>query len=157
MSKVKSLLQKYQAVFYGEAWYGHHISKRIELLTPEIVFQKPKENLKSIAEILWHMTAWRKYIIQKLEGNSDFRIEMNTSFDWPDALETSHPSWGKIVDDFYQTQTKLEQILAQKEDSLLTQAVPGAKQFDYEFILEGIIQHDIYHLGQIVLIQKLLS
>jgi uncharacterized damage-inducible protein DinB len=54
------------------------------------------------------------------------------------------------------TQTKLVDVLQQQKDSLLVQTVPE-RTYNFRTLLYGIVQHDIYHLGQIAYITKLLK
>jgi len=41
-------------------------------------------------------------------------------------------------------------------DALLGKQVAD-REYNYRFLLNGIVQHDIYHLGQIAYVKKLLS
>ncbi len=41
-----------------------------------------------------------------------------------------------------------------QSDSILEDPVPG-RNHNFRFLIEGMIQHDIYHLGQIGLMAKL--
>ncbi|HWR32342.1 MAG TPA: hypothetical protein VN451_02355 [Chitinophagaceae bacterium] len=50
---------------------------------------------------------------------------------------------------------KMAEILNQKEDIFLKEMVPGRK-FNFHFMLNGLVQHNIYHAGQIAYLNKML-
>jgi len=55
------------------------------------------------------------------------------------------------------THKKIVELLNQKaDDSFLGDIVP-LREYNFRFMLNGLIQHNIYHLGQIAYLNKLLS
>lgn len=51
---------------------------------------------------------------------------------------------------------KIIAILETKEDAFLKEMVPS-REFNFRFMLNGLIQHNIYHLGQVAYVKKLLG
>ena len=51
---------------------------------------------------------------------------------------------------------KIVILLATKEESFLKDMIPGRK-FNFRFMMNGLIQHNIYHAGQIAYLKKLLA
>jgi hypothetical protein len=47
-------------------------------------------------------------------------------------------------------------LLRHKDDGFLSEMVDFRK-YNFRFLLNGLIQHNIYHLGQIAYVKKLLS
>jgi hypothetical protein len=47
-------------------------------------------------------------------------------------------------------------LLLQKDDSFLDEPVEYRK-YDFRFLLNGLIQHNLYHTGQIAYVNKLLD
>jgi uncharacterized damage-inducible protein DinB len=64
--------------------------------------------------------------------------------------------WQEGLQKLQQSQDELLRLLAQKDDALLEQNVSG-RTYNYRKLISGIIQHDIYHLGQIAFITKALK
>ena len=55
------------------------------------------------------------------------------------------------------THNKIIGILKQKtDDNYLGDIVP-LRKFNFRFMLYGLIQHNIYHLGQVAYVKKLLG
>jgi hypothetical protein len=75
--------------------------------------------------------------------------------DWREIDPKNH-TWEKGVDEFRKIHEKIIAILETKEDSFLKEIVPG-REFNFRFMLNGLIQHNIYHLGQIAYLKKLLT
>ncbi len=100
----------------------------------------------SIEELIRHMAAWRSYVTRKLQGDAEFELSDEDNFpkkqNWQEALQ--------LLDE---SQQNLMSALSKTPDSLLNEKVPG-RPFKYFTMLHGIIHHDLYHAGQIMLILK---
>lgn len=53
-------------------------------------------------------------------------------------------------------QSELIDVLQKEKDNRLIEIVPGRK-YNFRDLLYGIVQHDIYHIGQIAYLTKLLQ
>lgn len=92
-----------------------------------------------------------KFALEKLQGNELHDIEIDSANDWPKIRVDSKEEWEKLKRDLVSAQQKIYEFLEQKNDEYLEEIVPG-RDYDIAYLLRGIIQHDIYHLGQIGLI-----
>lgn len=100
----------------------------------------------SIEELIRHMTAWRKYVIKKLEGDERFEVDDATNFpEEHDLTEAIHR--------LDESQQQLLHALKNTSEEKLREKVPK-RPFTYFTMLHGIIHHDLYHAGQIMLILK---
>jgi len=150
--KIKSLIENLGTVYGKEPWYGDSI----KTIDPKKVFSKPKENAHCIAELLSHIIGWREFVFQKLLGNKDFDVDQDASFNWRLIDNNENTAWKNLLDALEKNQNEITKILESKDDSFLNEPVPG-RNFNMEFLVEGIIQHDIYHLGQISILKKLVQ
>jgi len=73
--------------------------------------------------------------------------------DWPPVHDVSEPAWRKTLEDFEQGHIQLRQSITQLTAERLGETVPG-KDYTVYVMLHGIIQHDLYHAGQIALLKK---
>jgi hypothetical protein len=60
------------------------------------------------------------------------------------------------MEDLKEITQQIVTVLETKNDAFLSETVRKRK-FNYRFMLNGLIQHNIYHLGQIAYISKLLK
>ncbi|MDQ3278575.1 MAG: hypothetical protein M3Q06_09625, partial [Bacteroidota bacterium] len=73
--------------------------------------------------------------------------------DWQDLDHTNTALWQEGLQKLKKAQAALLTILQQLEDSVLAQDV-RERDYNNRKLINGIIQHDIYHLGQIAFIVK---
>ncbi|NNE76601.1 MAG: DinB family protein [Pricia sp.] len=154
--KIKALLHSIRTSFQGKPWYGISVMEKLEAVDWNCVNDKPQGSSKSIAILLKHMINWRVLVLKKLEGNKQFDIEINSADDWPILHIDTEAEWNDLISELRETQEKLIQALTRHEDEFLALEVPG-RDYDFDFLLKGIIEHDIYHLGQIALIYSMVK
>ena len=74
--------------------------------------------------------------------------------DWREIDPSIH-GWEEGLSQFIATNQHIIALLKQKDDSFLKEIVDYRK-YNFRFLLRGLIQHHIYHAGQIAYIVKLL-
>ena len=151
-NRIDKLIFQFQNVFDGTPYYGDSIQSIIELIPYESA-NNSINNGHTIAQIIEHMLAWRLLAIEHLKGNVHYDIELGSDNDWTSLKITSQSEWIKLKQAFAQSHETLIELLKQKEDRWLSSKLEG-KVFSYNFLLKGIIQHDIYHIGQVNLLKN---
>ena len=149
----KELIELLEQTFDGNPWYGNSVIKNLEKIQdcdPNNSFKKGN----SIGQILEHMIAWRIFTIEKLKGNSEYLVEMNSKDDWNKEGNYSDTDCQRLIDKLKETQKELISLIKKKSsDAWLSEKVPGSK-YHFHYLLNGIIQHDIYHVGQIAILAR---
>lgn len=153
-NRLKKLIGILKESFDGYPWYGVSVMEKLEGIDWRNANTIPENGKKSIAHIVRHMISWRLLGVRKLLGDADFNIVLNSEFDWPDVQVDTEKKWIALISELQETQENLIRLLSSREDSFLDTKVPG-KEEDFEFLLYGISEHDIYHLGQIGLLYSL--
>jgi uncharacterized damage-inducible protein DinB len=146
MSRAKRISDLLRSTFEKNAWYGPAVMEVLADVTPEQA-TKNINGSNSIIELVGHMTAWRTFTIKKLEGDSEFDIE-NDEMNFPSSND-----WELTLQGIKESQNKLLLLLESISEEKISEMVPGRK-YNFQTLLHGVIQHDIYHLGQIQLIKK---
>lgn len=77
------------------------------------------------------------------------------SLDWR-SIDPQIHSWEKGLKEFDSVYKKIIKELKTKEDSFLDEKV-DYRSYNFQFLLNGLVEHTIYHLGQIAFIHKLLN
>jgi len=151
--QIEGLIKRLEIVYQGAPWYGNNILSSLQKLEADQVKTRVAPGKKSIAEILRHIVAWRQFLLEHLKGNDTYSIELNSEIDWPPVADLS---WQELLAELDNSQLEIIAKLKTKEDSWLKEIVKvGQHEFNFRFLVEGVIQHDIYHLGQINLLQTL--
>lgn len=73
--------------------------------------------------------------------------------DFPPVVNASPEAWQKAQDELFALNEKVCKAIAAFDDARLQEAVPG-RRYDYYFLLHGLVQHALYHGGQIALLKK---
>jgi uncharacterized damage-inducible protein DinB len=108
----------------------------------------PKSN--TIWEIVVHIIRWRENVLQRVQGQL-LRTPDNNYFE--KVTDPSEEAWARTLEELQRTQEKWVHYLSHlKVEEFSKRYAPNNMDY-YEHIL-GIVQHDAYHLGQIVLLSK---
>jgi len=73
--------------------------------------------------------------------------------DWPPVLDTSEAAWLKSVEELERVHRRLLEALSGFSADRLGETVPGAS-YSFYTMLHGLVQHDLYHAGQIAILKK---
>ncbi|MFK7983138.1 MAG: DinB family protein [Saprospiraceae bacterium] len=122
-------------------------------------FIKPLPDLHSVAEIISHLTTWQKETILKIETGKG-RLTDDSEENWYSNEKLKEKKWSTILNEYKTSLAKLIELLKTKEDSFLNEQYYDADfkgDFPYSFVINGMLHHNIYHLGQIGIIVKYLK
>jgi uncharacterized damage-inducible protein DinB len=145
--ELEKIIDNLETVFRGDAWHGPSVLEILNSLPPKVVDEKHGFSKRTISQLIYHLVAWRKFIIEKLNDNIHYSLE-NDEDNWGTPEMTSKENWLNLIQLFKDTQKQLVDILDEKNDDLLNKRVPG-EHYDFYKLLTGMIQHDTYHLGMI--------
>ena len=81
---------------------------------------------------------------------------MHGTEDWKDNIELIKIGWANLKKMLYESQTELISLFDRQDDSYLQNAFLDT-DYNFHYLIEGIIHHDLYHLGQIGITIKLLN
>ncbi len=149
-TEVENIQRLIQKTFNGSAWHGPAVFKIIQDIDEETAF-KSFDKIHSIAELVVHIINWRRFAIERLKGNHAYEILEKD--DWKEISNKGEGLWMDIKNRLLLSQDELVVELGKINDSKLSELV-DEKAYDYYTLLHGVIQHDIYHAGQISLLKK---
>lgn len=151
-SITKTLTTDLQGGYAGPNWIDISLKDTIDGVSAEKAFWQPPGNVHSIAAIVSHLITWRKGLIDVLEHKTDWEVDQETSFDTTAFGTSKEQRWSNIKAALENTQEQLLSLLKNAEP-VLEKTVPN-RSYSYRYFISGTIQHDTYHLGQIVLLVK---
>jgi hypothetical protein len=109
--------------------------------------------LNTVAALTYHINYYLAGLLSAFE-NGRLEISDAYSFDLP-PIE-GEADWERLVAAFLSNSEKFADAVEQLEDGILDQPFVDEKYGTFLRNIEGVIEHGYYHLGQIVLIRKLI-
>ncbi|MBK9107641.1 MAG: DUF1572 family protein [Saprospiraceae bacterium] len=111
-------------------------------------------DMNTIAVLMHHVSYYVTAQIEVLKGNP-LNAKDADSFDHPPIH--AQKDWDQMLDSIWRNVENLAQLIEVLPTSTLTQVFQNEKYGHYYRNLQGAIEHAHYHLGQIVLLKKLLK
>lgn len=146
-------------VQHGKTWIGSSYDHKLIAIDNNLVFERPIEHMHSIAEIISHLTLWRTEAILKIKTGTGSKTD-DCEENWLPNSKLKEKGWSAIKLAYDNTLTELITLLEDKDDTFLQQEYYDTDfkgHYDYRFLLNGMLHHDIYHLGQLGIIIKYLN
>jgi uncharacterized damage-inducible protein DinB len=154
MSEVQRILDQLERACEGNAWHGPSVRQLLNGVSARQAAAKSVPAGHSIWEIVLHMAAWQDVARRRLAR--EVIVDLPPQLDWPPIPDTSETAWRQALESFTQSKQQLHEAISQLDDHRLSDPVPG-KDYSVYVLLHGVIQHNLYHAGQIAVLKKLPS
>lgn len=153
MSETARLADQVRRAFEGDAWHGDSMLELLANVDAKTAAARPIKGAHSIWELLLHVAAWDDAVLRRVGGSA---VELSDRENFPPVNDTSDVAWRKAVEQVKQKHEALVKAVAAFPDSRLLESVPGKKEkyYDHFYLFSGIVQHELYHAGQIALLKK---
>jgi uncharacterized damage-inducible protein DinB len=144
MTQTQQIADSYRAVTTKDAWYGPSLGELLAQVTPEVATATPVPGANTISALLQHLLLW----------NERARLTSDTHPlpKWEAEKEWAEPAipWNELVVRWNQSRDLLEDRIRNFPVDDLTKQVPG-RTYPYSHLFAGIVQHTVYHSGQIAM------
>jgi len=153
MSETARLADQIRRAFDGDAWHGDSVVEILKGVNAKMAAAHPIKNAHSIWELLLHIAAWDGAVLTRTGGTA---VQLVDEQNFPPVKDTSDAAWHKASEHAKHTHNELVKAVAAFPDARLQEQVPGKTQSYYNFfyMFSGIVQHELYHAGQIALLKK---
>ncbi|CAN5716605.1 hypothetical protein BH10BAC3_BH10BAC3_17260 [soil metagenome] len=150
MLTVKQLAIDLEALQTGDCWLGYNASEILDSIDHNMAQVKGYRQGNSIWQIVNHIAFWRQLVARCLIEMK--RIEgTETGMDAP--ATGSIAEWKQTLDRFNDSFEQLKTAILNFDESMLFQPVGG--KGSYYHLITGSIQHDAFHLGQVMMLKRL--
>ena len=150
MTEVERIKDQLKRAFEGDAWHGPAVQQILRDLSASRAAAHPIAGAHSIWEIALHIAAWEGAGRRRLAGD---RAELPDEEDWPPVIDTTQEAWNQTLAALEQGHLALQQEISRLEESRLAEPILDGLASVY-VTLHGVIQHDLYHAGQIAILKK---
>ena len=149
MHQTQRIADAYRAATIKAAWYGPSLAELLAQISPELATTPPVPGAHSISELLQHLLLWN----ERIRNTSD----NNPLPPWQPEKEWAEPPipWNELVSRWGLSRQLLEEKIRNFPIEDLAKQVPG-RDYPYETMLHGIVEHAIYHSGQIAMVLGML-
>jgi uncharacterized damage-inducible protein DinB len=153
VSEIERILDQMDRAFSGDAWHGPSLMAVLDGVSVESAAKRPIPQAHSVWELVHHVRTWNAIVQRRLQ---DEIVKVTPEMDWPPVPATSEAAWRSALEDLKQSRTQLRQVVERLTDVQLAEKPPNLPDSRY-VLLHGVIQHDLYHAGQIAVLKKALQ
>ena len=161
MSDVLFLSEQLRKGYSDDPWHGPDTSGLLDDMSAEEAAAHPVEGAHSVWEIVLHMTAWQNEVRRRLGGRQPGLPEEG---DWTEPGEISATAWLRDRERLGESLDELLRVLAGCTEADLERAGGSLSDRDpalgtgttYRGMVNGLVQHNAYHSGQLALLRKAL-
>lgn len=155
MTEIPRIVDQLEREHNGDPWHGSPLTAILSGIDYRLAAARPLPHAHSIWELVLHLTAWKNEVRHRLAGQPAGEPREG---DWPAVGEATAERWEEVR----QQLDLAHQLLVSAVKELPEQTLPvpindrrgdGVAGTHYELLM-GVLQHDLYHSGQIALLKR---
>jgi uncharacterized damage-inducible protein DinB len=158
MTELPRIVAELRRMYDGSPWHGPGIMHALRDVTVQQAAARPLPNVHSIYELTHHIGAWMGEVRSRLEGNAP-GDPADGDFPPADAVLTES-TWRATLDRLAHRQAELVDAMAAFDERRLDDPVDpswkkeSGRAVTFYAMLHGVVQHNAYHAGQIMILRK---
>ena len=147
--EINRIVKLFEDLQHGDCWIGNNFKDTLHGITAAKAAATNPAGANSIWQLTNHIIYWRTTVVNRLTGSDnpppfkDFLL----------PAELSDAGWEQTLHDFEAVYHVLRTALHTIKDEQLDKATVRKDQTFSQLIM-GCLQHDAYHLGQMMLLKK---
>jgi hypothetical protein len=153
MNLTTRIAKQFRDLHFGGNWTAVNMKQILSDLTWKQAVTKVFD-FNTIATLVYHTNYYVKAVTKVLEGE---QLNAHDKFSFAHPPIDSEEDWQQLLKEVWTDAERFAILIEQLPDSKLAEAFADEKYGNYYRNLHGVIEHTHYHLGQIVLIKKLLN
>lgn len=160
MSEIDRIVDQLQREHRGDPWHGSPLLEILDGVTAAQAAARPLPQAHSIWELVLHVTAWKGEVCRRLSGAP---AGEPAGGDWPAAGDPTDQRWNDARARLEAVHEQLIAAIRRLSESLLFEPTkdprnrPLGTGVTYYELLHGLVQHDVYHAGQIAILKRALQ
>jgi uncharacterized damage-inducible protein DinB len=153
MKITESIAQHLMEVFEGGNWTDVNMNAALRDINYREATAVTKASYNTIAALVYHISFYNEIVLKRLQGISPVIGNAN-GFDLP-PIKNEH-DWTKLKEKCFQSARDLAAAVLKFPEERLFELTVTGHSTNYK-TLHGVAEHAHYHLGQIVLLKKLIK
>jgi len=147
--EINRIVKLFENLQHGDCWIGTNFKETLHGVDAAMAADTISVHSNSIWQLTSHIIYWRTRVVNRLTGSDnpppfkDFLL----------PAQLNDASWKQTLQDFEAAYHALRHAIHVMKDEQLDKPSPKEGQTFYQLIM-GCLQHDAYHLGQMMLLKK---
>lgn len=154
MGEKRRILKTLSDLYDGSPWTDLSIRRVVGDLTAGRASAKPFPHVHSVWEHLNHIVLWRTMAARALSGQAARRE--GDPVDFGQISDASGAAWRETLEGLGRCQKAFMDAASEACDGKLDAPARDFNATNYELI-QGVFQHDAYHLGQAMIVKKIVA
>lgn len=153
MNLSQQIATNFRTVYFGDNWTDVNLKDSLAGVTWEQATRQIY-NCNSIATLIFHMNYYVSRVLRMLQGQP-FDAHDSNAFNSPPIH--SEEDWQKLLHQFWSDAEAFATEIAKLPESKWDEIFVKEKYGNYYKNINGITEHNHYHLAQIVLLKKIMA
>ena len=153
MTFSQQIAKNLRDVYFGKNWTAVNLKDSLEGVTWKQAITKI-DHLNTIAALVYHINYYITAAAKVLEGDP---LDAHDKYSFDVPVIESEGDWQKLVARVFNETERFAAQIEALDDEKLFENFDDPKYGNYFRNLMGIVEHAHYHLGQIVLLKKLIA
>lgn len=154
-SETKRIAKLFSNQYNGIPWTEIRLTDILDGIDADKAAQKPVANANTIWQLVQHILGWRENVLIKMQGK-DFQSQDDNYLSMP--ADTGTNAWNNLLKQLEENEIQWEFFLENMNDEKLNEPyLPANGKFSNYEVIHGLLHHEAYHFGQILMLKKLLQ
>jgi hypothetical protein len=103
------------------------------------------------------MITWAEFALKRIEKDDINDMSVFEKLDWREIDPKIH-GWQEGLKQFKEIHSSIIRLLKEKgDDDKFLEEIVDYRNYKFRFMLNGLIQHNIYHAGQVAYVAKMVK
>ena len=161
MTELQLIIDQLHRMYEGGAWHGPSLREALDGVSFELSTKRLGQSSHSILDLVHHMAAWTGEVHARMRGRApqlpdegDFptRAGHPTEDDWKAVREHLDTAQATLLADLeFLDPGRLPEMIGNSASASVGAGRPLIS------VLHGLVQHNAYHVGQVILIRRALG
>ena len=158
--ETKDIADLIDRIMTGDPWHGPSVERVLEGISAAAAARPGPGGTHSIWELVVHMTGWTREVTARAQGRPAQEPEAG---DWPAVGDSTPARWRDAQDALFAAHRELAACVRELNPALLSRPVKDFRDnalgtgLSHYLTLHGLVQHTLYHAGQIALLKRALG
>jgi hypothetical protein len=151
-SESSRIADQLRRAFAGDPWHGDPLRELLTGISAEQALARPLPEAHCIWELVLHIEFYVRIAFDATKGIPMPKV-YRTGEDWVVVDRGDAAAWADATSQLFHSEERLAAAIEEFPDARLPDTVPG-RAYNFYYLFHGIVQHSLYHGGQIAMLKR---